>query len=88
MTFTPEPIPELIITDPSLATLGFITGTPFQLTLRLDELLIATVTDMATWEEVCEASQHRHDLEAGWVRDNGELVMPDSPSQASPERNN
>ena len=75
MTFTPEPIPELIITDPSLATLGFITGTPFQLTLRSDGLLITAVTDKATWEEVCEASQHRHDLGADWIRENGELVI-------------
>nr|WP_314424688.1 hypothetical protein [uncultured Erwinia sp.] len=75
ITFTPEPIPELIITGPSLATLDFITGAPFQLTLRSDGLLITTVTDKAAWEEVCEASQHRHDLGADWIRENGQLVI-------------
>ncbi|CDG48323.1 hypothetical protein [Serratia symbiotica] len=70
ITFTPEPIPEL-----TLAELGFIPGAPFQLTLWPDGLWITPVTDEATWEALCEASQHRPDLGADWVRENGELII-------------
>ena len=33
LTFTPEPIPELILAGGALAALGFTTGTPIQQTL-------------------------------------------------------
>ncbi|SMB36308.1 conserved hypothetical protein [Serratia proteamaculans] len=46
-----------------------------QLTLRPDGLWLTTVTDDATWNALCEASQHRPDLGADWVRQNGELVI-------------
>ncbi|EPS8493593.1 hypothetical protein ACVH8U_002484 [Yersinia enterocolitica] len=75
ITFTPEPIPELTLAGGTLATLGFAAGTPLQLTLRHDGLWITVVTDNATWDELCEASQHRPDLGADWVRQSGELVI-------------
>ncbi|CAI1640757.1 HSP20-like domain of uncharacterised function (DUF1813) [Serratia grimesii] len=75
ITFTPQPIPELTINGGVLAGLGFIPGTPLQLTLRPDGLWITIVTDAATWEAVCEASQQRQDLGADWVRENGELII-------------
>ncbi|MGQ8775935.1 hypothetical protein ACUTQ5_16290 [Serratia sp. NA_112.1] len=75
ITFTPEPIPELIIAGASLAALGFSAGTPLQLTLQHHRLWITTVTDEASWEALCEASQDRQDLGADWVRDNGELII-------------
>lgn len=75
ITFTPEPIPELTIAGAALAELGFGLGEPLQLTLRPDGLWITTVTDDATWHALCEASQHRPDLGADWVRQNGELVI-------------
>ncbi|AYO40013.1 hypothetical protein [Serratia sp. P2ACOL2] len=75
ITFTPEPIPELTITGCVLAELGFGIGEPLQLTLRPDGLWITTVTDDATWNALCEASQQRQDLGADWVRQNGELVI-------------
>lgn len=71
ITFTPEPIPELILADNTLATLGFTCGTPLQLTLQNHTLWITPVTDEALWEQLCEASQHHAD----WVRENGELVI-------------
>lgn len=46
-----------------------------QLTLRSDGLWLTTVTDDATWNALCAASQHRPDLGADWVRQNGELVI-------------
>jgi len=57
------------------AELGFTPVVPFQLTLRPDGLWITPVTDAATREAVCEASQHRHDLGADWVRENGEVII-------------
>ncbi|MBF1996357.1 hypothetical protein HW114_13200 [Serratia symbiotica] len=75
ISFTPEPIPELTIAGIELAELGFGIGEPLQLTLRPDGLWITVVTDDATWEALCEASQHRPDLGADWVRQNGELVI-------------
>lgn len=75
ITFTPQPIPELTIDGGMLAGLGFTPSTPLQLTLRADGLWITLVTDAATWEAVCEASQHRQDLGADWVRENGELII-------------
>ncbi|NTY88838.1 hypothetical protein FCH33_18865 [Serratia fonticola] len=75
ITFTPQPIPELTIGDGTLAGLGFTPGTPLQLTLRADGLWITLLTDAATWEAVYEASQHRQDLGADWVRQNGELII-------------
>lgn len=75
ITFTPQPIPELTIDDGMLPALGFTPGTPLQLTLRADGLWITSVTDAATWEAVCEASQQRQDLGADWVRKNGELII-------------
>lgn len=75
VTFTPEPIPELTIAGIELAELGFGLGEPVQLTLRPDGLWITVVTDDATWHELCAASQHRPDLGADWVRQNGELVI-------------
>ncbi|WON75610.1 hypothetical protein [Serratia sp. UGAL515B_01] len=75
ITFTPEPIPELILAGDTLATLGFTCGTPLQLTLQNHTLWITPVTDEAVWEQLCEASQHRPDLGADWVRENGELVI-------------
>lgn len=71
ITFTPEPIPELTIAGNQLAELGFGIGEPLQLTLRPDGLWITTVTDDASWEALCEASQHRTDLGAA----DGELVI-------------
>ncbi|MDA5547969.1 hypothetical protein OP862_00380 [Yersinia massiliensis] len=58
-----------------MARLGFTAGTPLQLTLQDHQLWITTVTDEATWEELCEASQDRQDLGADWVRDNGEVII-------------
>jgi hypothetical protein len=75
ITFTHQPIPELTIDGGTLAGLGFTPGTPLQLTLRPDGLWITIVTDAATWEAVCEASQHCYDLGADWVRENGELII-------------
>ncbi|CAI1640287.1 HSP20-like domain of uncharacterised function (DUF1813) [Serratia grimesii] len=75
ITFTPQPIPELTISGNTLAGLGFIPGTPLQLTLRSDGLWITLVTDEATWNALCEASQQRQDLGADWVRQNGELII-------------
>ncbi|MGO4743536.1 hypothetical protein [Serratia quinivorans] len=75
ITFTPEPIPELTITGCMLAELGFGIGEPLQLTLRPDGLWITIITDDTTLNELCEASQHRPDLGADWVRQNGELVI-------------
>lgn len=65
ITFTPEPIPELILAGNTLATLGFTCGTPLQLTLQNHTLWITPVTDEAVWEQLCKASQHRQDLGAG-----------------------
>lgn len=75
ITFTTAPIPELTLSGNPLAALGFTTGTPLQLTLMNRTLWIITVTDEATWEQLCEASQQRQDLGADWGRDNGELVI-------------
>ncbi|TCV90997.1 hypothetical protein EDC52_1253 [Biostraticola tofi] len=33
------------------------------------------MTDDATWDELCEASQYRPDLGADWVRENGEVLV-------------
>ncbi|MNG82123.1 hypothetical protein D3C79_408170 [compost metagenome] len=75
ITFIPEPIPELAISGVELAELSFGIGEPLQLTLWPDGLWITTVIDDAIWEALCEASQHRTDLGADWVRQNGELVI-------------
>ncbi|MHA7844768.1 SymE family type I addiction module toxin [Serratia sp. D1N4] len=75
ITFTPEPIPELTLTGGALVKLGFTTGTRLQLTLQHHRLWITVVTDEATWEALCEASQDRQDLGADWVRENGELII-------------
>jgi hypothetical protein len=75
ITFTPEPTPELTISGVELAELGFGIGEPLQLTLRPDGLWITVVTYDALWEALCEASQHRPDLGADWLRQNGELVI-------------
>ncbi|MBL5862567.1 hypothetical protein JBO49_18370 [Serratia fonticola] len=75
ITFTHQPIPELTIDGGTLAGLGFTPGTPLQLTLRADGLWITPVTDAATWNTLCEASQQRQDLGADWVRQNGELII-------------
>ncbi|MTD29004.1 hypothetical protein [Erwinia sorbitola] len=75
ITFTPQPIPELTIDGGMLAGLGFTPGTPLQLTLRPNGLWITVVTDNATWDALCEASQHRPDLGADWVRQNGEVII-------------
>ncbi|WP_454878525.1 hypothetical protein [Serratia inhibens] len=75
ITFTPEPIPELTITGTELAKLGFGIGEPLQFTLRPDGLWITVVTDDTLWTTLCEASQHRPDLGADWVRDNGEVII-------------
>ncbi|KFK98812.1 hypothetical protein IV04_11605 [Serratia sp. Ag1] len=74
-TFTPEPIPELTLASGALAVLGFTTGTPLQLTLQHHTLWITVVTDDATWEALCEASQQRQDLGVDWVRENGEIII-------------
>ncbi|PAA98157.1 hypothetical protein [Serratia fonticola] len=74
-SITPQPIPELTIDGGRLAGLGFTPGTPLQLTLRPDGLWITTVTDEATWNALCEASQQRQDLGADWVRQNGEVII-------------
>ncbi|CAM4076935.1 hypothetical protein [Serratia silvae] len=71
ITFTPQPIPGRWLSSRA----GFSPGTPLQLTLRADGLWITSVTDAATWEAVCEASQHRQDLGADWVRQNGEVII-------------
>jgi hypothetical protein len=71
ITFTLQPIPELMLAG----GLGFTTRTPLQLTLRPDGLWITTVTDDASWNVLCEASQYRHDLGADWVRENGEVII-------------
>ncbi|WP_420072448.1 hypothetical protein [Yersinia sp. 1252 StPb PI] len=67
ITFTPEPIPELILTGDTLATLGFTCGTSLQLTRQHHTLLLTVATDEATWEALCEVSQDRQDLGADWV---------------------
>ncbi|OMQ20230.1 hypothetical protein [Serratia oryzae] len=51
------------------------TRPPLQLTLQHHTLWITVVTDEATWEALCKASQDRLDLGADWVRDNGELII-------------
>jgi len=33
------------------------------------------VTDAATWNALCEVSQHRQDLGADWIRENGQLII-------------
>ncbi|OJT50172.1 hypothetical protein [Serratia plymuthica] len=68
-------MPELTIAGIELAELGFGLGEPLQLTLRPDGLWITVVTDDATWNALCEASQQRQDLGADWVRENGELII-------------
>ncbi|AJJ22318.1 hypothetical protein [Yersinia enterocolitica] len=75
ITFTPEPIPELTIESVALAKLGFTAATPLQLTLQHHQFWITVVTDEATWEALCEASQDRHDLGVDWVRENGQLII-------------
>ena len=75
ITFTLEPIPELTIEGRALAELGFTTGAPIQLTLRQDGLWLTLVNDDATWNTLCEVSQHRHDVAADWVRENGHLII-------------
>ncbi|CAI1041178.1 hypothetical protein [Serratia liquefaciens] len=65
----------MTIAGNQLAELGFGICEPLQLTLRPDGLWITTVTEDAVWEALCEASQHRTDLGADWVRQNGELVI-------------
>jgi hypothetical protein len=75
ITFTPQPTPELTLAGGALAALGFTTGTPLQLTLQHHTLWITVVTDDATREALCEASQDRQDLEADWVRENGEVII-------------
>lgn len=75
ITFTPQPVPELTISGNTLAGLGFIPGTPLQLTLRPDGLWITLVTDEATWNALCEATLQRQDLGADWVRQNGQLII-------------
>jgi hypothetical protein len=75
ITFTSEPIPELMIEGATLVRLGFTPGTPLQLTLQHHMLWITVVTDDATWEALCEASQDRQDLGADWVRENGEVII-------------
>ncbi|VEI20610.1 HSP20-like domain of uncharacterised function (DUF1813) [Serratia plymuthica] len=75
ITFTSEPLPELTITGTELAELGFGLGEPLQFTLRPDGLWITIVTDAATWNALCEASQQRQDLGADWVRENGQLII-------------
>lgn len=75
ITFTPQPIPELALAGSALVALGFTPGTPLQLTLQHHRLWITVVTDDATWEALCEASQDRHDLGADWVRENGEVII-------------
>ncbi|KFK92280.1 MULTISPECIES: hypothetical protein [unclassified Serratia (in: enterobacteria)] len=75
ITFTPQPIPELTLAGGALAVLGFTTSTPLQLTLQHHTLWITVVTDDATWEALCEASQDRQDLGADWVRENGEVII-------------
>ncbi|VEA67114.1 HSP20-like domain of uncharacterised function (DUF1813) [Serratia plymuthica] len=72
ITFTSEPIPELTIVG---VELGFGIGEPLQFTLRPDGLWITIVTDAATWNALCEASQQRQDLGADWVRENGQLII-------------
>lgn len=37
--------------------------------------LTQVITDEATREALCETSQDRHDLDADWVRQNGELII-------------
>lgn len=61
LTFTPEPIPELTFAGGALAALGFTTGTQLQLTRQHRTLWLTVVTDEATWEALCEASQQRQD---------------------------
>ncbi|BFI48058.1 hypothetical protein [Yersinia pseudotuberculosis] len=75
LTFTPEPIPELTLAGGALAALGFTAGTPLQLTRQHHRLWLTVVTDEATWEALCEASQDRQDLGADWVRENGEVII-------------
>ncbi|WP_049604586.1 hypothetical protein [Yersinia aldovae] len=75
VTFSPQPIPQLMIEGGTLATLGFTCGTPLQLTLQHRTLWITTVNDDATWEALCEVSQHSPDLGTDWVRDNGEVII-------------
>ncbi|TQI82467.1 hypothetical protein FHU10_2555 [Serratia fonticola] len=75
ITFTPQPIPELILAGETLATLGFTYGTPLQLTLQNHTLWSTPVIDEASWEALCEASQDRQDLGADWVRENGEVII-------------
>jgi len=62
ITFTPQPIPALSISGNIPAGPGFIPDTPLQLTLRPDGLWISTVTDSATRNTLCEASQQRREL--------------------------
>jgi len=73
--YSQQPIPELTLAGGTLAALGFTTGTSLQLALQHHRLWITVVTDDATWEALCEASQDRQDLGADWVRENGEVII-------------
>ncbi|MGC0905617.1 hypothetical protein WKH25_14705 [Pantoea agglomerans] len=68
-------VPELNIAGTQLAALGFTTDTPIRLVLRDNKISVTTVIDEAEWKVLCEASQQRQDLDADWVRENGELII-------------
>jgi len=75
LTFIKEPIPELTFTGNTLARNGFTPGTRFALQHKHPVLYVTVVNNNATWEGLCEASQHNPTLGADWVQDNGQLVI-------------
>lgn len=75
LTFIKEPIPELTFTGNTLARNGFTPGTRFVLQHKPPVLYVTVVNDNATWEGLCEASQHNPALNADWVRDDRHLVI-------------
>ena len=77
LTFTKEPLPELTFTGNTLARNGFTPGTRFALQHKHAVLYVAVVNNDATWEGLCEASQHNPALGADWGRDDGQLVIGD-----------
>lgn len=75
LTFIKEPFTELTFTGNTLACNGLTPSTRFAIQYQHPVLYVTVVNDNATWEGLCEASQHNPTLGADWMRDNGQLVI-------------